>query len=202
MNLSNLPPLSLFEKLKAFLDEEGVRGIMIGGCAVNYWGVDRPTPDIDLSVTSMPKSLLSSQQVFGKDFRRGRPKKYGFLRGNLSSGIAVLTHQEGKVDLLVDQVTDWTPEEERAVPGLPFPVVALECLVTLKLAAWGNNSEVDEYEASRKKRHLGDLKFLLPKMSEENWAALRQVHSEVEWAWISRVRHTAELVIANPLPGG
>ena len=164
----SVPLLDTLRRALRILDELAVHFALMGGIAMAAWGRLRATQDFDLLLGSSqvdPDRLLSALRQAGFKFRRDAPlTEIGgarFLQ-------AVYAHPDHFLDVRVDlQLADHEFHKlavRRAIPlqfdGLTIPVVTLEDLIVLKLAAGRVLDRVDAAEIYRARESQLDLDHL------------------------------------------
>jgi predicted nucleotidyltransferase len=144
-----------FDQLLRRLSEAEVEFVLIGGLAVNAWGVVRGTKDVDIVVAPDPDNLKRVAEVAfaiqghiqtGESFLSSPPS----MAAQLASGERVAIETElGQLDVV--QGLDGVPtyEELRAnaaeteVLGVTVAICSLEDLKTMKRAAGRTRDQAD-----------------------------------------------------------
>ncbi|MFZ4579146.1 MAG: DUF6036 family nucleotidyltransferase [Myxococcota bacterium] len=113
---------------------ERLRVLLIGGCALQFYGSDRLTADIDVAAERLPDSLPAEEAL-----------TFGGVQTHTPGGVPV--------DWIVRaddyaKVFEEALEFPRRIEGLPLPVASPEYLVVMKMVA-------------RRKKDAADLEALL-----------------------------------------
>ncbi|MBI2571376.1 MAG: hypothetical protein HYV63_30585 [Candidatus Schekmanbacteria bacterium] len=161
----------------AIAAREGVRVALIGGLALQYFGSDRLTGDVDFAAEAMLEGLP-----------RGTPLSFGGVQTTAPSGVpaALIVRDDDYEELYNEAIAGAVHVQE-----LPVPLVRPEYLAAMKMAAARDRDTLDlEFllragvvDVSRARqiiyRHLG------PYAARE----LDRIVDEVEW---KRSRERAE----------
>jgi predicted nucleotidyltransferase len=136
-----------FDQLLRRLSEAGVKFVLIGGLAVNAWGVVRGTKDVDIVIAPDIENLkrvatlaaeINGQVQTDESFLSSQPS----IAGQLASGEQVAIETElGRLDVV--QGLDGIPAfdelraraKETEVLGVRVPVCSIEDLKAMKEAA-------------------------------------------------------------------
>lgn len=136
-----------FDQLLRRLSEAGVKFVLIGGLAVNAWGVVRGTKDVDIVIASDIENFkrvatlaaeINGQVQTGESFLSSQPS----IAGQLASGEQVAIETElGRLDVV--QGLDGIPAfdelraraKETEVLGVRVAVCSIEDLKAMKQAA-------------------------------------------------------------------
>jgi len=136
-----------FDKLLRRLVEAQVRFVLVGGLAVNAWGVVRGTKDVDIAVDPDPDNLTTIASVVAA--ANGFVQRADAIAGSRFSIAALLAGGErvlietdlGPLDVIqgLDGVPPYDELRPRAVDvriaGVTVPVCSLEDLRAMKQAA-------------------------------------------------------------------
>jgi predicted nucleotidyltransferase len=136
-----------FDELLRRLAEAQVRFVLVGGLAVNAWGVVRGTKDVDIAVDPDSDNLTRIAEVAAG--ANGRVQRADAIAGSRFSIAALLVSGErvlietnlGPLDVIqgLDGVPPYEQLRSRAVDvniaGVTVPVCSLEDLRTMKRAA-------------------------------------------------------------------
>lgn len=136
-----------FDQLLRRLSEAGVEFVLIGGLAVNAWGVVRGTKDVDIVVAPEIENLkrvaavataINGHVQAGESFLSSQPS----IAGQLASGEQVAIETElGRLDIVqgldgvpgFDELRDRATEAE--VLGIKVAVCSIQDLKAMKQAA-------------------------------------------------------------------
>jgi predicted nucleotidyltransferase len=144
-----------FDELLRRLSEAGVKFVLVGGLAVNAWGVVRGTKDIDVVVATDPENLKRVAEVAVA--AGGRVQRGEALLGSPPSIAALLTSGEqvaietdlGRLDVVqgLDGVPSYEELRSRAseadVLGVSVAVCSAQDLRAMKRAAGRGQDLVD-----------------------------------------------------------
>lgn len=101
-------------EVTSFLSERGVRYMVIGGFANLFWGVERFTRDLDLTIEVRDAALDRLVEHLQRSFQKVRPDAAAFARRNhliqvesrtgvpIDLILAVLPYQVGAIDRAVE----------------------------------------------------------------------------------------------------
>lgn len=145
--------LRTLETIVRSLASAGVRYLVVGGVAVNAYGYQRLTQDLDLVIGLRRDNLLRALEVFSglgyrptvpvrmEDFadpsiRRDWIQNKNMQVFSLYSGL----YPDTEIDVFAAEPFDFDAEYAAAeihelAPGLPLPLVGLTTLIAMKLAA-------------------------------------------------------------------
>ncbi|MBI4229726.1 MAG: hypothetical protein HY608_02710 [Planctomycetes bacterium] len=111
----NPPLLSLLEKLVGILDREQIPYLVMGGIAVRFWGLPRPTYDLDLTLSIPPGQVPAfCRRLEAEGFTVPEVHARGFvdtLAGMRKIGVL---HHDGTREIRVDLFLVTTPYQEAA----------------------------------------------------------------------------------------
>jgi hypothetical protein len=111
------------------IDEEGIRAALIGGRALQLYGSDRLTGDIDLAVTELPENLEEEKQL-----------SFGGFQTHASNGTPVdIVARSDDFDALYDKAV----EGSVYLDDYEVPVATLEFLAAIKFAATRDRDKFD-----------------------------------------------------------
>lgn len=114
----------------ALARKQHVRVALAGGCAMQIYGSDRLTADVDLLASGYPEVTREGILSFGgikTTAKNGAPVDY-------------IVRDDAEMDLY-----DAALDTARIVPGIPVPVVTVPYLGAIKLAA-GRGKDVQDLE--------------------------------------------------------
>lgn len=144
-----------FDQLLRRLSESGVEFVLVGGLAVNAWGVVRGTKDVDIVVAPDPDNLKRLAEV-AVEAHGHVQKGEAFLStpssiaGELASGERVAIETElGLLDIVqgLDGVPPYTELHTSAVDteilGVKVAVCSIDALRQMKQAAGRPRDQVD-----------------------------------------------------------
>jgi len=188
--MSAFPLQDFVEDLIAFFDEHSVDYMLMGGIAVRFWAIPRPTFDVDFTLAVEPKRVPGLCGRFEEQgFSVPEAHQKGFvdsLKGMNKFGVVRYTAgREVRVDMFL--VT--TPYQEQAfrrrvkekINGKEAWLIAPEDLILHKLVAG-------------RPRDLADVTDLLSLNPNVDQAYLR------EWARVLGVAETLEEHLKEYLP--
>ncbi|MBA2506224.1 MAG: nucleotidyl transferase AbiEii/AbiGii toxin family protein [Thermoleophilaceae bacterium] len=151
-----------FDQLLRQLSDAGVRFVLVGGLAVNAWGVVRGTKDVDIVVAAELENFERIARVAvalhghvqGPDVLLSSESS---IAARLSQGEQVVIETElGRLDIV--QGLDGVPAYEELRPkaieadvlGVTIPVSGLEDLRAMKRAAGGTRdlADLEDLEAA------------------------------------------------------
>jgi predicted nucleotidyltransferase len=134
------------------LNKAGVEYLLIGGVAVNFYGVPRMTYDLDLVIALNSENILKlldrlsdwgykpRAPVDPRDMTDARKRAIWIREKNMKA--FSFYHQEeaiGEIDVLIDLPTPYEELKGRAkvfdIEGTRVPVVSVQDLIDLKLRA-------------------------------------------------------------------
>jgi predicted nucleotidyltransferase len=144
-----------FDRLLRRLSEAGVEFVLVGGLAVNAWGVVRGTRDVDIVVAPDPENLRAVAELAvalhghvqaGEAFVSSQPS----LEARLASGEQVAIETDlGRLDVVqgLDGVPTYEELRSRAsdaeVLGVKVAVCSVEDLKTMKRATGRTRDKAD-----------------------------------------------------------
>jgi len=144
-----------FDQLLRRLSEAGVEFILVGGLAVNAWGVVRGTKDVDIVVASHPENLERLAQV-AVEAHGHIQKGEAFLSTPFSIAAEVASGERvaietalGLLDVVqgLDGVPPYSELRESAVEaeilGVKLAVCSIDSLKEMKRAAGRPRDRVD-----------------------------------------------------------
>lgn len=128
------PLIEAIAILKDFLEEHGIRYMMIGGMANSVWGEPRPTIDVDLVLLLGERGIAEFVELVSTGFQCLRPNPVEFARRTYVVPIQVTD------DVSADLSLAMLPYEEQAIgravlteiEGERVPVCTAEDLVIYK----------------------------------------------------------------------
>ena len=158
-----------FDELLRRLSEAGVEFVLIGGLAVNAWGVVRGTKDVDVVVATDSENLERIAEVavaIGGHVQRGEALLGSpfSIAAELASGEQMMIETDlGKLDVVqgLDGVLPYAELRPRAseaeVLGVKVAVCSREDLLAMKRAAGRPRDLVDleDLDAAGRLRHCG-----------------------------------------------
>ncbi len=130
--VSRPPDLEDLKRLCAALNAAGARYMVIGGMAVNYYGLSRATEDVDLLVDASPENvrrLKMGLSVLADNAARD------VAETDLAEHVVVRVVDEVTVDLIarIGEVTFENAEAVQVVvDGVVIPVASLPTLIATK----------------------------------------------------------------------
>ena len=150
---SRAPTLDDLTRLCAALNAAGAKYVVVGGLAVNYWGGQRFTQDVDLLVEASPENIRKVKQ--GLEVLPDRAARE-ISDTEVAEVSVVRVMDEITVDLMArigDIVFDNASAVHAQVNGVVIPIASLRTLIETK-------------QGLRDKDRL-DLRFLLRRSAEE-----------------------------------
>ena len=148
----------------AALNQAGVIYVVVGGLAVNYWGYNRPTKDLDIVLKledANVRAAMGALAALGfrprvpvplSDFEsEANRKRWRLEKDMLVFQVESDRFREIPIDVFVEEPFD-VSEQYAAGPrgklaeGVFMPIVTYEALRTLKLVA---NRDVDQVDLRR-----------------------------------------------------
>jgi predicted nucleotidyltransferase len=147
------------------LNDAGVDYTLVGGVAVNFYGIPRMTYDLDLAIALNPENILKLVSRLGDwGYKPRAPvdphdladeKKRGiWIREKNMKAFSFYHEKEaiGEIDVLIDLPMPYKDLRERAtvfdVEGTSVPVVSLQDLIELKLRA-GRQQDLSDVQHLR-----------------------------------------------------
>lgn len=85
-------PLSAALEIAAFLEDEGIPYVILGGLAVHYWGEPRATRDVDITVM-VPREAVDS--FFARVLEKCEPRIEGALEFAHRHRVLLVRHKDG-----------------------------------------------------------------------------------------------------------
>jgi predicted nucleotidyltransferase len=143
-----------FRDLLNCLNSAGVRYLVIGGYAVNFHGHHRNTKGLDVWIATDPenaKRVAAALVAFGFSRRAARSSLF-----EKRDAVYTFGREPFRVDLLtqpsaVEFEACYARRVEADVDGLRFPLIALEDLLTNKVAS-GRLQDIADVHKLRKKK--------------------------------------------------
>jgi predicted nucleotidyltransferase len=144
------------------MNEAGVDYMLVGGLAVNFYGIPRMTYDVDLMIALNPENILKlvsrlsdwgyqpSVPVNPKDLADEKKRRIWIREKNMKA-FSFYHEKEaiGEIDVLIDLPVPYEELRERAkvfdVEGTRVPVVSVQDLIDLKLRA-GRQQDLSDAE--------------------------------------------------------
>jgi predicted nucleotidyltransferase len=144
------------------MNEAGVDYMLVGGLAVNFYGIPRMTYDVDLMIALNPENILklvSRLSDWGYQPRvplnprdlADEKKRRIWIREKNMKAFSFYHEKEaiGEIDVLIDSPVPYEELRERAkvfdVEGTRVPVVSVQDLIDLKLRA-GRQQDLSDAE--------------------------------------------------------
>jgi predicted nucleotidyltransferase len=144
------------------MNEAGVDYIIVGGLAVNFYGVPRMTYDLDLMIDLNPENILKLVSRFSAwGYQPRAPvdprdladekKKIVWIQEKNRKAFSFYHDKEaiGEIDVLIDSPVPYEALRKRArvsdVEGTGVPVVSVQDLIDLKLRA-GRQQDLSDAE--------------------------------------------------------
>jgi predicted nucleotidyltransferase len=144
------------------MNEAGVDYMLVGGVAVNFYGIPRMTYDLDLMVNLNPENiskLLSRLSDWGYKPRApvnpndlaDEKKRAFWIREKNMKAFSFYHEKEaiGEIDVLIDLPVPYEKLRQRAkvfdVEGISVPVISVQDLIDLKRRA-GRQQDVSDVE--------------------------------------------------------
>ena len=131
---AELPSPNILADLERLLTSLGIRGVLIGGMAANFYGGARGTEDVDYLVDALPSIEVLRDRDYMARFNF-YPKKSGSYTGTVLN----LEHKHGAVDLLLAQdVIDAVALDtaiDAYVLGVRVNIVSVTSFVAMKARA-------------------------------------------------------------------
>ena len=144
------------------MNEAGVDYMLVGGLAVNFYGIPRMTYDLDLMIALIPENILklvSRLSEWGYQPRApinprelADEKKRGlWIREKNMKAFSFYHEKEaiGEIDILIDLPVPYVELRARArvfdIEGTRVPVVSVQDLIDLKLRA-GRQQDLSDVE--------------------------------------------------------
>ena len=162
--------LNLYERLFKTLNGKGVRYLVVGGVAVNLYGIERATGDVGLfvdfkeqnlnrfieaarSLNLVPRAPVDIQHILDPGTRKTWIEEKGMMafsmydKVNAWFQVDILIHEPLNFDETYDK------KEEMDLEGTLVPVASVEALIAMKE---GTGREQDEADAAHLKKILSD----------------------------------------------
>jgi predicted nucleotidyltransferase len=134
------------------MNEAGVDYMLVGGVAVNFYGIPRMTYDLDLMIALNPRNILKLLSRLGEwgykprvpvDSRElaDEKKREIWIRERPMKDFSFYHEKEaiGEIDVLIDLPMPYEDLRDRArvfdIEGIQVPVVSVQDLIDLKLRA-------------------------------------------------------------------
>lgn len=144
-----------FRDLLACLNSSGVRYLVIGGYAVNYYGHHRNTKDIDIWIAIEPdnaRRVAKAMETFGFASRN-----VSYTRFLEPKSVHSFGREPFRVDILanpsgVDFETCYARRIEATLEGVRIPFISIEDLKVNKRAS-GRLRDLDDLEKLSSKKH-------------------------------------------------
>ncbi|MFH1283877.1 MAG: nucleotidyl transferase AbiEii/AbiGii toxin family protein [bacterium] len=131
---------SLFNKISAVFQKHKIKHVLIGGFAINYYGVSRQTADIDFLITTDDFKKISKNIL-----------KIGYKVGDLQDNFIHLVNPQNillDLDFMIidnDTITKILKNSEKiTIVGADFFVPSLLNLIALKLHSLKYNQKIRE----------------------------------------------------------
>jgi hypothetical protein len=164
-------------EIAALVSEERTLHVaLIGGAALQVFGSDRLTKDVDFAVDGVPSAITRIH----RGIVAPSPLSFGGIKGETASGVPVdLVVRADKYRRLYETAIGLA---ER-VDGVPVPVVRPEFLIAMKMVAARPKDEIDlVFLVLDSGADLGKAKaiveeFLGPYAADD----LARIHEEAEW---------------------
>jgi predicted nucleotidyltransferase len=144
------------------MNEAGVDYMLVGGLAVNFYGIPRMTYDVDLMIALNPENILKLVSrlsdwgyqprvpVNPKDLADEKKRRIWIREKNMKA-FSFYHEKEaiGEIDVLIDLPVPYEELRERAkvfdVEGTRVPVVSVQDLIDLKILA-GRQQDLSDAE--------------------------------------------------------
>ena len=144
------------------MNEAGVDYMLVGGLAVNFYGIPRMTYDLDLMIALNPENILKlisrlsdwgykpRAPVNPKDLADEKKRRIWIREKNMKA-FSFYHEKEaiGEIDVLIDLPVPYEELRERArvfdLEGTGVPVVSVQDLIDLKLRA-GRQQDLSDAE--------------------------------------------------------
>jgi predicted nucleotidyltransferase len=156
----------LYEDVFRKLQENKVRYLLIGGMAVNLWGIERSTADIDLSLamdsdnilrfTKAVKQLGFVPKVPVNPEELADPQKRKEWQENKNMKVFSFQHPDNPyvlIDIMISNPFDFEEMYSRKVSfdsrGINLPVAAVDDIIKLKETA-GREQDLSDIDALKK----------------------------------------------------
>jgi predicted nucleotidyltransferase len=144
------------------MNEADVDYMLIGGLAVNFYGIPRMTYDLDLMIALHPENILNLvSRLIEWGYKPRAPvdpreladaeKRRSWIREKNMKAFSFYNEKEaiGEVDILIDLPMPYEELRERArvfdIEGTRVPVVSVQDLIDLKLRA-GRQQDLSDAE--------------------------------------------------------
>jgi len=161
-------------EIAAFLDESGLRYMLIGGLAVALWGEPRATLDVDVSVWVEPGRFEAAIRSVAAEFRTAPDALALAARTRV---LPVLTAQGSRVDLvfavLPEELAMIARAHRKAIGAVEIPIVSVEDLIWMKLISERSKDREDARRLLRRFRGTLDRAYLEPRLREISEALSR-----------------------------
>jgi len=144
------------------MNEAGIDYMLVGGMAVNFYGIPRMTYDLDLMIALNPDNILKlvsrlsdwgyqpRAPVNPRDLADEKKRRIWIREKNMKA-FSFYHGKEaiGEIDVLIDLSVPYEELRQRAgvfdVEGISVPVVSVEDLIDLKLRA-GRQQDLSDAE--------------------------------------------------------
>jgi predicted nucleotidyltransferase len=141
--------MNLYERLFARLNEAGVKYMVVGGVAVNLYGIERATGDVDLlvdledqnlkrfietanSLELVPRAPVELDRILEPETRRAWIKEKGMMAFSMYDRV----NSWFQVDILINEPVSFSEvydkREEMDIDGTTVPVAPVEALIAMK----------------------------------------------------------------------
>ena len=141
--------MNLYERLFARLNEAGVKYMVVGGVAVNLYGIERATGDVDLlvdledqnlkrfieaaySLELVPRAPVELDRILEPETRRAWIKEKGMVAFSMYDRV----NSWFQVDILINEPVSFSvvydKKEEMDIDGTTVPVAPVETLIAMK----------------------------------------------------------------------
>lgn len=141
--------MNLYERLFASLNEAGVKYMVVGGVAVNLYGIERATGDVDLlvdlenqnlkrfveaahSLELVPRAPVELDRILEPETRRAWIKEKGMVAFSMYDRV----NSWFQVDVLINEPVSFSEvydkREEMDIDGTTVPVAPVEILIAMK----------------------------------------------------------------------
>lgn len=150
--MNDFPLQSLLEDLIDIFDTGGIEYMVMGGIAVRFWGIPRPTFDLDFTLASAPEDIPSLCGLLSQEgFSVSPAYRDGFvdeLKGMRKMNVVkYLDGKETGVDLFLVtttyQQTAFDRRTKRAINAREAWMISLEDLILHKMIAGRNRDLAD-----------------------------------------------------------
>ena len=152
--------MNLYERLFARLNEAGVKYMVVGGVAVNLYGIERATGDVDLlvdledqnlkrfieaanSLELVPRAPVELDRILDPAARRAWIKEKGMMAFSMYDRV----NSWFQVDILIHEPVSFShtynKREEMDLEGTTVPVAPVEALISMKESTGRPQDEAD-----------------------------------------------------------